>query len=358
MVLEGKMRQLITAATLAPSGENCQPWRFVINGNELQLFNVPERDDSLYNFRQRGSLVAHGALLENFTIAAKALGFNADIRLFPDAQNENLVAAIHLENAEPVADPLYAAITARSTNRKPYANESLTTSERESINAAGVSTSCRFVLIEQKESISTWATAASANERVMFEHHGLHDFFFSHLNWTDAEEQERRHGFYIKTLELQPPQVIGMKIAKHWAVASVLNRLGLSKQVAADNIKSNSAAAAIGGVVIHGERPQDFVEAGRIVERVWLTVTNLGLSLQPITGALFLAELVREGDASVFSPAHVALLQEVERTAEKLCGADSGERVAMMFRIGRGEPPSGRSSRLRLEEFVTSTQPA
>ncbi|PJE75557.1 hypothetical protein COV04_03965 [Candidatus Uhrbacteria bacterium CG10_big_fil_rev_8_21_14_0_10_48_11] len=355
MALEGKIKELITAATSAPSGENCQPWQVSIEGSDLLLFNVPDRDDSLYNFRQRGSFVAHGAFLENLAIAARALGFSTAIQLFPDVENENFVAKIRLETTTPVDEPLYTALLARSTNRKPYRNEALTEEERSALTASARSNhSCRLALIEKKEDIDAWASAASANERIMFEHRGLHHFFFSHINWTDAEEEERRRGFYVKTLELKPPQVIGMKIARRWGIASFLNRLGFSRQVAADNIKSNSAAAAVAGVVIKGERPEDFVEAGRMTERVWLTATHLGLSVQPITGALFLAQHVREGDAADFSTAHATLLREVERTAESLCTAVSSEHVAMMFRIGHADPPSGRSSRLHLTDVVSS----
>ena len=40
------IKKIIEAAVQAPSGENCQPWRFEILNNNIKLFNVPERDQS------------------------------------------------------------------------------------------------------------------------------------------------------------------------------------------------------------------------------------------------------------------------------------------------------------------------
>ncbi|MDP3028969.1 MAG: nitroreductase family protein, partial [Deltaproteobacteria bacterium] len=64
--------KIVEAGTWAPSGDNCQPWRFTWNGQKLLLFNVLERDTSIYNSRQRASLIAHGAVLENMDIAPPA----------------------------------------------------------------------------------------------------------------------------------------------------------------------------------------------------------------------------------------------------------------------------------------------
>ena len=61
------IRQILESGIQAPSGENSQPWRFKRERNgdveRVWLFNRPEADQSLYNYEQSGSYVAHGALL-------------------------------------------------------------------------------------------------------------------------------------------------------------------------------------------------------------------------------------------------------------------------------------------------------
>ena len=62
------IEEILNLAVWAPSGDNCQPWRFEATDNKINIFNVPHKDQALYNFRQSGSLVAHGALVENILI--------------------------------------------------------------------------------------------------------------------------------------------------------------------------------------------------------------------------------------------------------------------------------------------------
>lgn len=91
------IKQIINDAVLAPSGENCQPWRFVARGNVIGIYNIPEADQSLYNFEQKGSYVAHGALLTNLEISAREHGLVPEIAVFPDEKEDNLVSRIRLE---------------------------------------------------------------------------------------------------------------------------------------------------------------------------------------------------------------------------------------------------------------------
>ncbi len=45
------LKKILAFAVLAPSGDNVQPWRFKMRGGKLLTFDIPERDDSLYNFQ-------------------------------------------------------------------------------------------------------------------------------------------------------------------------------------------------------------------------------------------------------------------------------------------------------------------
>src|SRR3989344_7562090 len=123
--MEKHLESILEAALQAPSGENCQPWRFSIEKETICVWNIPSRDASPYNSGQRGSYVAHGALLENLSIAAKHFGYGAYISLFPDKSLEHLVATISLVKETPQDDTLYPFIFSRTTNRKPYRKEFL-----------------------------------------------------------------------------------------------------------------------------------------------------------------------------------------------------------------------------------------
>src|SRR6185436_19350212 len=118
-------KKILNFAIYAPSGENCQPWEFSIKENKILIFNLPERDQSLYSWGQRSSFLAHGALIENIIIASKELGYQSIVNLFPDQQNKNFVASIELQKTNIDKDPLFSFIDKRCTNRKHYQTNAL-----------------------------------------------------------------------------------------------------------------------------------------------------------------------------------------------------------------------------------------
>ena len=350
------INKIIESAIIAPSGENCQPWRFEIAGQKILLFNCPERDQSAYNWEQRASLVSHGAAIENMAITAHQLGQTLDIKLFPDSNQPNLVATLEVRLAGDSArssDSLYPFLEKRCTNRKPYAvSASLPPEEKQDLEA-GSSESVTITILDDKTKIGEIAMAASVGEKVLFENRRLHDFFFGHVSWTKQEDEEKRTGFFIETLELPLPAKVGFKLFKHWSALNIANKIiGASKVVAKENAKNYTASSGFGAVSVNSKRPEDFIAVGRVLERAWLTATKLGLSFQPVTGVIWFQRRLENGEGDWFSENHKNLIGEAYRKIFSAFGLQNSQTLAMMFRVGRSTPPSARSLRFPFDKFV------
>ncbi|MDP3993599.1 MAG: nitroreductase family protein [bacterium] len=340
------IRKILEIAVHAPSGENTQPWRFAAKGNQIYQYNIPERDNSLYNFDQKGSLTAHGTVIENIVIASPKFGYKASVTLFPDRNNQNLIAMLTLYPTTEQEDPLYSYILKRNTNRKPYKPISLTKEQLDYLaNLSKIVSNGEIRFVSDPQKMQIIAEAGSINERVMFNNRLLHGFFFSHLNWTQEEEETKRTGFYIKTLELPPPAQIGMKLFKYWPVMKSLNFLGLSKLIAMGNAKTYASSSAMGAVIMQNENLGDFVNAGRILQRIWLEATKMGLSMQPITGVLFFAQKLKAGGADGFANYQVSLIQGAYKKIKEAYGINE-KKVIVVFRMGYGGDPSAHSLKL------------
>jgi hypothetical protein len=353
MVHADTIEKILEAGVQAPSGENSQPWRFKVDGATVSLFNDPEADRSLYNYDQRGSLIAHGAFLENISIAASRFGCRAQIKLFPKSTDLNFIALIKFEDGVHVLHPLASHIAKRATNRKMYDGISLTEAERKelfSLTEPGV----RLVFIEDRDKIRSLAMAASANERILFENTSVREFFFSHVRWTDEENKRQPNGFYVKTLELKPPQLAGFKMFRNAVIAKILRGVGMPQMIAKENAAIYGSASIMVGLVMKNESSADLIAAGRLLERLWLTVTKLNLSLQPTTGALFLAKTMKEDGAENFSKSEQVWLREASVTVRNVLGIANDEDTAMLVRIGHGGDPSGRAGRFPLSHFIIS----
>lgn len=351
--LSPDFERILEAGNNAPSGENCQPWHFVVRGDAVEVRLLPERDQSAYSWGQRASYLANGAVIENIAVVASAEGYRAEVRYFPDASDAWHTATITLvKDASVVPDPLAAFVATRVSNRKAYKEDALTSDERAALEESARDSGAAFALVEAREAIKRLGRAGSTNEEVMLANRSLHQFFFSHVSWTKEEDDEKKVGFYIKTLELPPPAEAMFKVFRHWPVMRVLSAIGFNRVVAAQNAATNAAAAAVGAVMTDGTEPLDFVRAGRAVERLWLTATSRGLSFQPLAGIPFFKLKIEAGDDAVFSPQERKLIGDAYQASADLFGA-GGKHVVFMFRVGRGDAPSARAVRFPLSESVT-----
>lgn len=350
--LQSELTRILTAGNQAPSGENCQPWHFVVRGPTVEIHLLADRDQSAYSWGQRSSYMALGAAIENMVIAASAEHYRAPVRYFPDPENRFHAATVtFVSEPSREADPLAPFLAERVSNRKAYAKEPLSKDERAALTAAA-GEGGELKLIEKREAVERLGRVGSTNEEIMLGNRDLHRFFFSHVNWTKQEDEEKKIGFYIKTLELPPPAQLMFRLVQYWPLMRALKSIGMHRVVAAQNAGLNASAAAMGALLIDGLEPVDFMEAGRAVERIWLTATSKGLSLQPLTGVLFFKLLIEHGEDPMFSPDERATILNAYDEAAAIVGAGD-KRIAFLFRIGRGAAPSARAIRFPLDEVVT-----
>lgn len=344
--MQEDIEKIIKDGTLAPSGENAQPWKFIVKSNEIHVFNKPEVDQSLYNFKQRGSYVAHGALIENIVISSSKYGYKTDVKLFPEEDNVNLVAIITLEKTNTEENPLYKYIEKRGTNRKSYEERKLSDEQKIQLtNVAREGNYAELKIIDNKESMNVLGDALAVNELVLFSNKKLHDFFYEHIIWKD-DEQGKAGGFYIKTLEFLPNQLKAVKLFRNWFILNIFNKLiKVADKIAKENAEKYAKSGTLVAVVVGGNSDSDFVKGGRAMQRVWLKATELGLSAHPCTGTLFFMERIKGGDENAFSDKHLKI---IENAYYNIINTFEVERktIPMLFRIGYADSPSARSLRL------------
>lgn len=343
------IEKIIAAGVQAPSGENCQPWRFEVDkSGVIYIYVIPERDTSLYSWGQRASYFAHGALLENMRIAAETSGYSTQVDLFPEPKNALCVACVRLERVPiPVlSDSLAACIPKRATNRRPYALSPLPLdAEKRLLGESKSYVPAAITLIKDKQTIHSLALAASVNERILFENKKLHDFFYDHITWTTEEDERKRLGFYIKTFELPPPAEHMFRLCKNYTYARALGMVGLPRFIARQNASLYASCAAIGIITIPTLKPEEFLHAGMLFQHVWLRAVKEQLSVQPLAGMIYLALRVFSNEASDFSSTHQKLILDSYAVIRRSIGNEHAY-IPMMFRIGESNPPSARALRL------------
>lgn len=119
-VIEGA----VTLACRAPSLHNSQPWRWVSEGDRLQLFVDPGRVVRSTDRSGREALISGGVALDHLRVALAAAGWKAHVNRFPNPNNLLHLASIEFSPMDFVTDGHRRranAILLRRTDRLPFA---------------------------------------------------------------------------------------------------------------------------------------------------------------------------------------------------------------------------------------------
>jgi hypothetical protein len=343
---------LVEAGLRAPSGDNCQPWRFRWDRQCLRVVFVPERADSFYDVQHVASWISLGALLTNMRTVARPLGWELRVDLFPRGDSQDAVAKIRFEPSEAVPDPLVAAIGTRCVNRRPYRREPLPDEVRGELQEVASLPGVRISWVESRPLMRRVAAMAAQNDRLLFEVRALHDGLYRWLRWGKPEAARSRDGMPIETLELGRFEQLGFRLLGFWPYARLLTMLGGTRLLPIRTQSVYERSGAIALLSVAGQERRDFVRGGEILERIWLTATLRNVSFQPITGiTLLLRRLVTGGEG--LSARHRQILARLKVELDRVFELPVGEAPIMLFRLGLAPPPSARAPRLPPEDTLS-----
>jgi hypothetical protein len=118
--------ECVRAATAAPSIHNTQPWLFRLNDDTIDVLVDRSRQLTTLDPDGREMILSVGAAVFNLRVAARALGRETRIQLWPDPDQPDLAARLTIGAAAgdlPAARALAEAIPRRHTNRRPFASK-------------------------------------------------------------------------------------------------------------------------------------------------------------------------------------------------------------------------------------------
>lgn len=354
---------VVQAGLRAPSGDNCQPWRFRLIGDRLRVLFVPERADSFYDVRHAASWISLGALLVNLDIAARGKGIHTDIEVFPTGEPPDVVAVVRLGPGEASQERLARAIEGRCVNRGPYRRDPLPAAFRdEVVTIASAARGVHLFWVDAPPARGRLAALAAQNDRLLFEHRALHDGLYRWIRWTAKAVAESHDGMPVETLGLRWFERPGIRLLGSWRLASLLaaSRGTRFMQARARRLYSRSAAIVL--LAVDGCAPAQFVQAGDVLERIWLTATLHGVALQPITGIVFLLLRLWQANGEGLSSNHRSLLERAGGELRDLLPSMKERTPAMLFRLGLPRRSAVGAPRLPLSDVfdvasATTTTP-
>lgn len=353
MMPAGALQAILHLARWAPSGDNTQCWRFkVLADDHFVVHGFDTREHCVYDLDGHPSQISFGALLETVAIAASAHGLRADVtrRTTSDESRPEFDVRLVLDGAI-TASPLLGAITVRTVQRRPMSTRPLTEADKSALEAS----------VGDRYSV-TWIEGFQgkfAAARLMFNNARLR------LTMPEAFETHRRiiHWGVDRSPDRVPDKALGvdaatLKLMKwamvSWKRMSTVNALTgtWAPRLQMDLIPGLACAAHF--ILKAKQQPvtiDDYVAAGRAVQRFWLTLTARGLFMQPEMTPLIFSKYVREQKTFTTTTALHEQAAKLRAQADHLIFTDTLFPV-YMGRLGAGPAPTARSERRSVEELM------
>lgn len=350
MITKDSINKIILESINAPSGSNSQPWEFIVNEreNKIKIKYLPQKDHPILNYKNRGTLIACGALIENILITANYYGYGTNL-IIKDNFDDNIIVEIILEEGgnNYSAKYLFEHILNRTTNRKKFKKEKINEKDKKYLFSDLKQYGDFNVYIKENEfEINELAKNLAYDSYLNFKNLELHRILFKEILFDDKKAQQGEQGLYIKTMEFPSVQIPIIKLFKNRKLFEFLDKfIGISKNIYNDSQKTYSSCSALVAITTPNTQ-KDFINLGRALENIWLRATKLDLSLHLITGILFFWQQVNWGDKNIFNNEEKNIINKSYNEIKKLFGIKE-ELIGLILRLGKSDPPSSRSVKKR-----------
>ncbi len=358
--------RLVAAASRAPSADNMQAWTFRLAGDTVEV-RLEARRVLPTDVRQMFAWIGLGAAVENLVIAAGREGFVASVDYPPGLTRQagQASSATELHAAVTIrltpggsGSQLAAWIDRRQTNRACYDKEPLAAAGLEELGNTATDLAAGVHWISTPADLDRMARMDARSTYIRLEHRPLHDELFDILRFSRRELEQERFGLEFEGIGVPYALVRLARLLRHPSVMKLVSRLGIGRAVARQLAAKLRAAGAVCLVTARMPGPAGYVEAGRVMERLWLEATARGLSVQP-HGVLpqYLTKLEVEPDG--FTPRFADVMRRHSEPFAALFPCLPDERPAIVLRVGRAASrPTRRTVRLPLEQVIGAGEPA
>jgi nitroreductase len=318
------LRHAVERAILAPSVHNTQPWRFVIDGETLELWADGSRQLRVLDPTGRQMTISCGCALFNARVGLAASGYDATVDRFPDRDRPELLARLSLgghSDARHSLASLDVVIDLRQTNRRRFADEPVPRDIVDGLIDAAAAEGARLYEVADPDQRSTIARLSQEADR----EENANPAYRAELRAWTTDDPMRRDGVPslavphvdagagddIPIRDFDTHGTGWLPVATHSSVNQCLLLLGTP-----------------------ADRPEAWLRAGEALERVLLEITRHGYVASPLTQIVEIP-VIR---ARLRSDLHLDMHPHI------------------LMRVGRA-PKTPASRRRRLAEVIVEPEP-
>jgi molybdopterin/thiamine biosynthesis adenylyltransferase len=344
--------QVLDYARWAPSGDNTQCWRFELLSETSFIIHANDtREHVVYDLDGHSSHLAHGILLETLAIAASKFAHKVNIE--SDLTNDKaLKFTVKLEHDTTISEnPLVPYIKTRAVQRRSMGTQKLTIAEKkllESTLPVGFHLQW-FESFDDKLAIAKLNFTNAKTRLTMKEAFAVHKEIIEwKAQFSETKIPEQALGVDWATARLMQWMFHSWKrieFANKYFAGTLMPRIQL------DFIPSLKSCAHF---ALQAEKPlttiEEYVEAGKVLQRLWLTTAKLGLGFQPEQTPVIFARYLNNRISFTQNRAVIQNAEKGKNMFESI--VRNSDNTVFLARVGRSELPKSRSTRLPLNKLI------
>lgn len=258
----------------APSIHNSQPWRWRISAAGLDLYLEHSRRLGITDPDGRLAILSCGAALHHATVALAAEGWHTDIGRLSDPADPDHLARLDLAGPVPISPDAMRhvqTIQLRHTDRRPTTRTPIAGAELDAVIAAA-QTHGAWLHVLSRDAILELAAAVSYAQRT----EAAEEAWQAELGYWTGGTRPTGSGIPDTAIPQTPTQT------------TVPGRdFGHPGSLPISAEHDTAATFAI----LYGEQdlPADWLRAGEAMSAAWLTATELGISVLPLSATVEVA---------------------------------------------------------------------
>lgn len=348
---EEEVRFLIKKANTAPSGGNCQPWKWIFDqSGVLHLMHDKEKSESLLDYLGTGSLLAFGAALEIIKLVSADLGIDITVHYQIIDFEDDLIASIvfnsKVEKPIPtILGDLVMGIDLRCTNRKNEKRFEISAKEIKEFKGLFDDLGVELEVRDEVEDLEKLAPILGGMDRLRLLHEQGYSDFMSEIRWSDSEAKETKDGIDIATLELGNAERAAISLVRDRGTVEFFRKNDLGYGLTKISDQTILTSSAVMMITAREYSPKEFLKSGAALQRIWLKANLAGYSVQPVSASLFIFHRVSREDETGFSQQEKSQILKFKSQLKTLFNLNEKQEEIFMVRINKASDPSMRAFR-------------
>ncbi len=316
---EDRLKFLLKFAVLAPSGHNAQPWKVKLLKNGFEIVYEKSRRLPVGDPKDRLLYIGVGAFIENLALAADYYGYSVTSKI---VENGNIVAQIILKQARKKRPTKHLAVVIpkRVTNRNQYSNKLPSESVLGSMKKLS-NKNIEVTYLKNKSNLSSLCEDVVNANINTFESNAFREELSRHIRTNVTKKKTGMPAFGMGM-----PTIISF-ITPLLIKLTNVNKMSYKKDL--DVFKNHTPLFFL--ISSRGNKRSDWVNVGRVFERISLIATREGMSVSPQAGPVI-----------------------INKYAVRMKNYFNSKLIPQMFfRMGYPEKETPHSPRLSVEEILS-----